>query len=119
MIIEDDKYYVIHIYRDNVGKLRNAVIKKPFKYKYLAKRALLRVVSRRELVKFDILKGEIIKYYGLELTMNSWEKKILLHDYPAERLTKQERKSFRTKVRRWRRDYKIELEGIKDNTIVI
>lgn len=41
-------------------------------------------------------------------------KRLFAHDYPIERLSEQDKKSFRTKARRWMRNYNIRLNTLND-----
>lgn len=103
----DDFYYIIHIYRSlPLNKLRVVVIRKHFKFKRRAKMMLEKTVSRRELLNFEIMKGSEVKAYGLRFGKSIYTNKITRHDYPVERMTKQEKKSFRTKSRRWKKLWK-------------
>lgn len=40
--------------------------------------------------------------------------RLFSYDYPVERLSEQDRKSFRTKARRWMRNYKVRLNTFND-----
>lgn len=64
------------------------------------------------------IKGSDAIEYGFKINkserVRARIKKLFGYDYPIERLTYQDKKSFRTKARRWMRDYKVRLNTFND-----
>lgn len=64
------------------------------------------------------IKGEDAIEYGFTFirgrALHARVERLFGYDYPVERLTYQDRKSFRTKSRRWMRNYKIRLNTYND-----
>ena len=64
------------------------------------------------------IKGEDAIIYDFSFiqgrSLRARVKRLLAYDYPIDKLTIQDRKSFRTKSRRWMRDYKVRLNTYND-----
>lgn len=60
---------------------------------------------------FEVIRGDKAREFGFTFMGKRlhYHGDILKYDYPPDKLTIQGRKSFRTKYRRWKRNYKKEL----------
>jgi hypothetical protein len=67
----------------------------------------IRINGKIKSFLFLPIKGESVISYDLKLS--KWTRRFkglwATYKYPADRITRQDRKSFRTKYRRWMRDY--------------
>lgn len=95
-----DYYYLVHIERNYNGHLRIKVIKKHWRYRKQLVAALERVIPKKNLINFEILKGDEVLYYGLKFRNSIYYSLITKHDYPIEFSTKIKLKRFRTQSRR-------------------
>ena len=107
-------WYIVdlrHQTRDNSYYLLNH----SFKTKKEAKRILEKNIKDNT-VYFDVIQGsEAIefKFRFREETADgmTYLDYLRKYDYPPELETMQQKKSFRTKYRRWKRDFKVELKN--------
>lgn len=117
-------YYIVNIKRDHKNRLKIGVVRKHFQFKDQAKAALDRVISNKEKINYEILKGDEVIYYGLKFRNSSIFTKFTKHDYPIEITTKKLRKQFRLQSKRKRQkgivlkaeDYNYEPRKKKEQT---
>lgn len=107
--IEKDKWYIV----DLVKKSRRGtyqIFRKVFDTKKQAESAKKRTFGDAA-YEYEVIKGAEALEFGFEIRKSKlhYRGDILKYDYPPSRTTKQARKSFRTKYRRWKRKFKKEL----------
>ena len=67
-------------------------------------------INKLKSLKYTYIKGQKALDYGIKLNPNYIPKHIditstIIYDYPVDRISTQDKKSFRTKSRRWKRDF--------------
>lgn len=103
--IDPDKWYVVDL-RKPAKAGHYKLVKREFDTKKATKEALERGLGDQALY-FEVVKGSQAIEFGFKLsaTFRAWQA-LVKYDYPPGRTTVQSRKSFRTKFRRWKRNYK-------------
>lgn len=105
-VIEPDKWYIVDLTNRNVNRTYK-IIRAAFKTKSRAIEAIQRHLNDRE-IYFDVIKGKDVLHYEIPFVAMHYHgiPYLMKYDYPPEALTYQDKKSFRTKYRRWLRNYK-------------
>lgn len=106
-IIKPHRWYIVDLRRK--GQYSYKLLNKNFESKKVAQQALKRTAKENELF-FEVIKGEQAIEFGFVLAYGpTYADYMLKYDYPPELVTIQDRKSYRTKFRRWKRDFKRKL----------
>lgn len=106
--IKRNKWYIVDL--RSKGRIGYKLFKVEFATKKKAKEALKRNLGGKTFL-FDVVKGDQAIEFKFTFTKVGFTSLgyILKYDYPEDKITEQQRKSFRTKYRRWKRNYKKEL----------
>jgi len=112
--IRNKKWYIVDLRRKNQDKTYYLL-----RHTYLSKKEAKRVLDlnfKGRLYYFEVVKGSDAKAYGFKMSKKTTDitsqlDYIRRYDYPAELETKQEKKSYRNKFRRWKRTFNKELKN--------
>lgn len=107
--IKDNRWYIVNLMKKNRGG-KFMLIRKSFTSAKKAHKAISLNFPGNEIL-FEAVKGIDAKEYGFTFNKElspGWGHVIKYH-YPPESMTQQERKSYRTKARRWKRKFNKEL----------
>lgn len=103
IIINDDHWYILSL-KAGVPRLHPRYFKSKSEVKHFMK------INNIKGMAYIPINGKKAKDYGLKLyfgnTHKLARKGINNYDYPPDKIDVQDKKSFRTKSRRWKRDYK-------------
>ncbi|MAO08061.1 MAG: hypothetical protein CL596_05040 [Alteromonas sp.] len=111
--IKKDRWYIVDLRNKTQDKKSYWLLRVNFRTKEEARKVLNKNLGDKILF-FDIVKGVTAIEFGFRYPKNtkgpSYLGYLRKYDYPPELETIQQRKSYRTKFRRWKRNYKEELK---------
>lgn len=110
--IEPDKWYIVDLEYKGMKK-DYQIFRKVFETKAIAKAVWKREFGD-ESYRYEVISGKTaIEFNFVFMTRKAHTKGWLLkYEYPPNKGPGQPRKSFRTKFRRWKRNYKKKLTGV-------
>ncbi len=110
--VKDNRWYIVDL-RNKTREGSYWLLKVDFKTKKEAKLVLNKNLADKT-VFFDVVSGKEVKEFGFKMPGKSKGPSYLgylrKYDYPPELETLQQKKSYRTKFRRWKRNYKKEIK---------
>lgn len=95
-----DYFYIVRIYKSPKGFVRLGVVKKHYQFREQALASIKRVIPKKDWIKFEVIRGDEVLYYGLKFRTYSLFQKLTKHDYPPELNTLHKRKAFRLQCQR-------------------
>jgi len=109
--IRDKYWYIVDLRKKTMDK-SYYLLRKGYASKKEAKR-ILELNLKDRLYYFEVVKGTQAKEFGFRFRKKtqagSYLNYIVKYDYPSELETLQDKKSYRTKYRRWKRTFNKEL----------
>jgi hypothetical protein len=115
--IKQGKWYLAIVVKDGSGKIKNKLYNREFR-NYRDVMYFITINKRNGKLGYYPIKGEEAIEFGFTFFKNEQLirriDRMFYYKYPEDRDNKQARKSFRTKARRWYRDYKKRLDNLTD-----
>lgn len=106
--LKNKHWYIVNIHKKSRKKKTYYYYPKSFELKTEAEDAIKRNFPGHELY-YEVFTGEQIKEFGFVRKGTTIKGEVIKYDYPPELSNEQNRKSFRTKYRRWKRDFNLKL----------